>query len=155
MSFVDEEDVYDVTERMFQRVFQDVLKVQLETPFPRLTWHEAMARYGSDKPDTRFGLEIREITETVKGCGFSVFSQAAAQDKGCVAAIVAPGKAGSFTRKELDALTDVVKTYRAKEMCIRDSNHGASRRRAEAGGGYPAGDRRACGGQPDHPYLNH
>lgn len=90
---------------MFQRVFHDVLEVELKTPFPRLTWHEAMARYGSDKPDTRFGMEICEITEVVKHCGFSVFSQAAAQDKGCVAAIVAQGKAGSFTRKELDALT--------------------------------------------------
>lgn len=116
MSFVDEEDVYDVTERMFQRVFHDVLEVELKTPFPRLTWHEAMARYGSDKPDTRFGMEICEITEVVKHCGFSVFSQAAAQDKGCVAAIVAQGQAGSFTRKELDALTDVVKTYRAKGL---------------------------------------
>ena len=116
MSFVDEEDVYDVTERMFQHIFDKVLDVQLKMPLPRMTWHQAMARYGSDKPDIRFGMEIHEITDLAKTSGFSVFNQAANQPKGCVAAVVAEGKAGSFTRKELDSLTDLVKTYKAKGL---------------------------------------
>jgi len=116
MSFVDEEDVYDVTERMFTHVFNTVLGENLKTPFPRITWHEAMAKYGSDKPDMRFGNTLQEITELAKTSGFSVFSQAANMEGGCVAALVWPGAASAFTRKELDALTETVKTYRAKGL---------------------------------------
>ncbi len=115
MSFVGEEEVYAVAEGMYKKLFKDVLDVDLPTPWPRLPFREAMARYGSDKPDTRFGMEIVQVSDLVRDCGFSVFAGAVAQG-GSVAAINAKGAAKKFTRKELDGLAEVVKTYKAKGL---------------------------------------
>ena len=115
MSFVDEEDVYDVTERMFCKMFKDVLDVELPEHFPRLTYREAMARYGSDKPDTRFGVEIVDVGGLAARSGFKVFRDTMEQG-GSVRALCAPGAAASFSRKELDRLTEFVRTYKAKGL---------------------------------------
>lgn len=115
MSFVGEEEVYAIAEGMYKKLFKDVLDVDLPTPWPRLPFRDAMALYGSDKPDTRFDMQIIQVSDLVKDCGFSVFTEAIAQG-GSVAAINAKGAAKSFTRKELDGLTEVVKTYKAKGL---------------------------------------
>lgn len=115
MSFVDEEDVYDVTERMFCKMFKDVLDVELPEHFPRLTYREAMARYGSDKPDTRFGVEIVDVGGLAARSGFKVFRDTMEQG-GSVRALCAPDAAASFSRKELDRLTEFVRTYKAKGL---------------------------------------
>jgi len=114
MSFVDPEDIQAVIEGAYQRVFQNVMGVTLPLPLPRLTWREAMTRYGSDKPDTRFGMEISDIGEDVKGCGFQVFENALANGQ-TICAIRADG-AGRLSRKELDALNEFVKTYHVKGL---------------------------------------
>ena len=112
MSFADEEDIMAVNEGFLKTLFTDFMHKPLETPFPRMTWKEAMNRFGSDKPDTRFGLELCDLSDLVKDCGFGVFSGAVA-DGGSVRGIRVPGGA-SMTRKEIDSLTDFVKTYGAK-----------------------------------------
>ena len=103
MSFVEQEDVLSIFEGMTQYLFKELLNLDIPIPFPRMSWHEAMKRYGSDKPDTRFGMEFVEVKNVLQGYGFSVFDNAA-----YIGAIVAPG-AASYTRKQLDALTDFVK----------------------------------------------
>ena len=103
MSFVEQEDVLSIFEGMTQYLFKELLNLDIPIPFPRMSWHEAMKRYGSDKPDTRFGMEFVEVKNVLQGHGFSVFDNAA-----YIGAIVAPG-AASYTRKQLDALTDFVK----------------------------------------------
>lgn len=103
MSFVEQEDVLSIFEGMTQYLFKELLNLDVPMPFPRISWHEAMKRYGSDKPDTRFGMEFVEVKNVLQGHGFSVFDNAA-----YIGAIVAPG-AASYTRKQLDALTDFVK----------------------------------------------
>ena len=103
MSFVEQEDVLSIFEGMTQYLFKELLDLDIPVPFPRMSWHEAMTRYGSDKPDTRFGMEFVEVKDVLQGHGFSVFDNAA-----YIGAIVAPG-AASYTRKQLDALTDFVK----------------------------------------------
>ena len=103
MSFVEQEDVLSIFEGMTQYLFKELLDLDIPMPFPRISWHEAMKRYGSDKPDTRFGMEFVEVKDVLQGHGFSVFDNAA-----YIGAIVAPG-AASYTRKQLDALTDFVK----------------------------------------------
>ena len=103
MSFVEQEDVLSIFEGMTQYLFKELLDLDIPVPFPRMSWHEAMTRYGSDKPDTRFGMEFVEVKNVLQGHGFSVFDNAA-----YIGAIVAPG-AASYTRKQLDALTDFVK----------------------------------------------
>ena len=103
MSFVEQEDVLSIFEGMTQYLFKELLNLDVPMPFPRMSWHEAMKRYGSDKPDTRFGMEFVEVKDVLQGHGFSVFDNAA-----YIGAIVAPG-AASYTRKQLDALTDFVK----------------------------------------------
>ena len=103
MSFVEQEDVLSIFEGMTQYLFKELLNLDIPMPFPRMSWHEAMKRYGSDKPDTRFGMEFVEVKNVLQGHGFSVFDNAA-----YIGAIVAPG-AASYTRKQLDALTDFVK----------------------------------------------
>ena len=114
MSFVDENDVMTLNEGLVKRVFKDVLGYDVPTPFERLTYNEAMARFGSDKPDTRFGLEICDLSDLLKNCEFKVFS--GALEKGSVRAINAKGAASVFTRKEIDKLVEVVKLYKAKGL---------------------------------------
>lgn len=115
MSFVEAEDVIAMNEGFLKRVFRETLGIELATPFPRLTWQEAMDRYGSDKPDTRFGMELKDLSEAVRGCGFSVFQNALAAG-GSVRGIVAKGASAQFSRKEIDALGEYVKTYHAKGL---------------------------------------
>lgn len=114
MSFVDVDDVIGVNEGFIHKLFKDILNVDIPVPFRRLTFKEAMERYGSDKPDTRFGLELVDVSDIVRGSGFKVFADAVANG-GSVRAINAKG-GGSFSRKEIDALGEVVKTYRAKGL---------------------------------------
>ncbi len=114
MSFVNVDDVLAVNEGFVKRVFKEALDVELETPFLRMPYAEAMERFGSDKPDTRFGMELVNVSELVSDCGFKVFTDAVANG-GSVRAINAKGCA-KFSRKEIDALVEVVKTYKAKGM---------------------------------------
>lgn len=117
MSFVEQEDVINVTERAMIDVVEKVApekKIQ-EKPFPRMTWKEAMTKYGSDKPDLRFGLELNDVSELVKGCGFKVFSAVAESDNGIVLAMNVPGGA-KFSRKEIGELEEIAKVYEAKGL---------------------------------------
>ncbi len=115
MSFVEEDDVIAVNEGFIKRVFREVLDVDIPLPLPRLTWKEAMDRFGSDKPDTRFGFEIKDISAIAKDCGFGVF-KSAIESGGTVRCININGYADKFPRKEIDKLADFVKTYRAKGL---------------------------------------
>ncbi|MCB6366727.1 aspartate--tRNA ligase [Intestinibacillus massiliensis] len=115
MSFVEQDDVIAVNEGFLQRVFKEVLDVEIQLPLPRLTWREAMDRFGSDKPDTRFGFEIKDISDIAAKCGFGVFS-GAVEAGGTVRLININGYADKFPRKEIDKLADFVKTYRAKGL---------------------------------------
>ena len=112
MSFVDEDDVMTVNEGFMKHVFKEVLGVEIPTPFRRLKYQEAMDRFGSDKPDTRFGLELTDLTDLLRDTGFKVF-RGAVDGGGSVRAINAKGAAAKLSRKEIDKLTDLVKTYRA------------------------------------------
>ena len=114
MSFVSEEEIMEMSEGMMARLFNDVLNINLEMPFTRLSYEEAVGRYGLDKPDTRFGLELADISDIVAGSGFKVFS-GAIKKGGIVKALNAKGCSG-FSRKEIDDLTDFVAVYRAKGM---------------------------------------
>ena len=114
MSFVNVDDVLTTNEGFIKRVFKEALNVELETPFLRMPYAEAMERFGSDKPDIRFGMELVNVSDLVAECGFKVFTDAIANG-GSVRAINAKGCA-KFSRKEIDALVEVVKTYKAKGM---------------------------------------
>lgn len=114
MSFVDIEDVIEINERYIKRLFGEIIGVDVELPIQRLTWREAMDRFGSDKPDMRFGLELCDISDIVSGCGFKVFSEPVAAG-GSVRAIYVPG-GGMMGRKQVDSLTEFVKTYGAKGL---------------------------------------
>ncbi len=115
MSFVDVEDVLAMGEGLMKRLFSEVLGAEITLPLPRLTYTEAMNRYGSDKPDTRFGMELQDVSETVRGCGFGVFS-GAVEAGGMVGAIVAEGGASVLSRKEMDKLTEMVRGIGAKGL---------------------------------------
>jgi aspartyl-tRNA synthetase len=114
MSFVGEEEIIQLTEGMMATLFKDVLDLEMPPPFPRLTYAEAVGRYGLDKPDTRFGFELKDISDIVEGSGFKVFS-GAVKKGGIVKALNAKGCI-NFSRKEIDDLTDFVAVYRAKGM---------------------------------------
>ena len=114
-SFMSTEDIIDMTERMMKRVMKEVKDVDVQVPFPRLPYAEAMERFGSDKPDTRFGLELVDVREAVKSAEFKVF-QDAIQNGGRVSAINVKGQAANFSRKDIDALTEFVKIYGAKGL---------------------------------------
>jgi aspartyl-tRNA synthetase len=114
MSFVGEEEIIQLTEGMMATLFKDVLDLEMTPPFPRLTYAEAVGRYGLDKPDTRFGFELKDISDIVEGSGFKVFS-GAVKKGGIVKALNAKGCI-NFSRKEIDDLTDFVAVYRAKGM---------------------------------------
>jgi aspartyl-tRNA synthetase len=115
MSFVDVDDVIAVNEGFLKRAFDEVLGIKLDTPFMRLTYKEAMDRFGTDKPDTRFGLELVNLSDIVKNSGFKVFSDAVSKG-GSVRAINAKGCGSKFARREIDALIEFAKSYRAKGM---------------------------------------
>ena len=114
MTFVGEEEVIKLAEGMMAALFKDVLNLEMNLPFPRLTYEEAVGRYGLDKPDTRFDLELKDISDIVEGCGFKVFS-GAVKKGGIVKALNAKGCI-NFSRKEIDDLADFVAVYRAKGM---------------------------------------
>lgn len=115
MSFVSQDDVISVNEGFLKLLFKETKGMDLKVPFDRLPYSEAMARYGSDKPDRRFGLELQDISETVKDFGFNVFS-GAVKNGGSVRAIVAEGFADKLSRRDMDGLAEFVKTYRAKGL---------------------------------------
>ena len=115
MSFVDVEDVLAVGEDFMRTLFKEVLDVQLPDALPRLKYNDAMERYGSDKPDTRFGMEIIDLTDAVKDCGFGVFSSAV-QGGGTVRCLTAKGAAATLSRKEIDKLTEFVRGIGAKGL---------------------------------------
>ncbi len=115
LSFVDADDIMEIQERYLQTLFKEVMDVELQIPFPRLTYDEAMNRFGSDKPDTRFGFELKDLSDLAEGCGFSVFANAVA-DGGVVKAICVNGAAEDFSRKKIDKLADGVKDFGAKGL---------------------------------------
>ena len=115
MSFVDVDDILECLEGFVKHLYKTVLNVDIPTPLPRLTYDEAMTRYGSDKPDTRFGMELYDLTDIVKDCGFSVFSGAAAGG-GTVRGITAKSSVKALTRKEIDKLTEFVRGIGAKGL---------------------------------------
>lgn len=123
MSFSDEEDIIAMNEGYLKYIFDNFMHQPLEVPFPRMTWKEAMNRYGSDKPDTRFGMELCDISDLVANSGFSVFAGAVA-DGGSVRGITVKGGA-KFTRKEIDSLTEFVKTYGARGLAWYKNTAGA------------------------------
>ncbi|MCC8150528.1 MAG: aspartate--tRNA ligase [Lachnospiraceae bacterium] len=114
LAFVDVDDVIDVNERLLQYVFKEAIGVDVQLPIPRMTWQEAMDRYGSDKPDTRFGMELIDVSDVVRGCEFAVFSNAL-ENGGSVRGICVPGK-GDLGRKQVDKLVELAKTYGAKGL---------------------------------------
>ncbi len=115
MSFVEADDVMAMNEGFLKRLFKETLDLDVQLPLPRITWQEAMDRYGSDKPDTRFEMELCDLSECVKNCGFSVFQNALAAG-GSVRCIAAKNATSHFSRKEIDALGEFVKTYKAKGL---------------------------------------
>ena len=116
MSFVDEEDVMGIMEKMLQEIFKEVLDVDIQLPIQRMTYKEAMDRFGSDKPDTRFGLEFVNISDIVKDCGFGVFANAASDEKGSVRGINVKGGAEAFSKKGMKKLEEHAKLYKAKGL---------------------------------------
>ena len=124
LSFVDEEDIMTLNEGLIKHIFKVGLDRDIETPFRRMTWDEAMNKYGSDKPDLRFGLEMVDLSDIAKGCGFKVFDQAVAKG-GVVKAINAKGGVHKLSRRDIDALTKYVSIYGAKGLAyfsISDEN---------------------------------
>ncbi len=114
LSFVDVDDVIDVNERLLHKLFKELLNVEIPMPIPRMTWQEAMDRFGSDKPDLRFGMELKDVSEIVKDCGFAVFKNALEQG-GSVRGINARGQ-GGMPRKKIDALVEFARGFGAKGL---------------------------------------
>lgn len=115
LSFVDQDDIIEIQERYLQTLFREVMDVELQIPFPRLSYDEAMNRFGSDKPDTRFGYELKDLSDIAKDCGFGVFS-GAVENGGVVKAICVDGGAEEFSRKKIDKFTEGVKDFGAKGL---------------------------------------
>ena len=115
MSFVSEDDIMTLNEGLIKRLWKEMLNVDVETPFYRMPWDEAMGRFGSDKPDTRFGLEIQDVTEVFRGTEFKPFA-AVLEAGGTIRAINAKGLADKLSRKNIDKLGEVAKTYGAKGL---------------------------------------
>ena len=114
MAFADTEDVLEVTEGLMKRIFEEAGGIPLQIPFPRIPYYESMARFGNDKPDTRFGMELTDLSDVMADCDFQVFTRALAAG-GQVKGIAVPGGA-DFSRKEIEDLTEFVATYRAKGL---------------------------------------
>ena len=117
LSFVDENDIMTINEGLLKKLWKEMLGIDLVAPFQRLPWDQAMARFGSDKPDTRFGLEIRDVTEVFRGTEFKPFAAVLAEG-GSIRAINAAGLADKLTRKNIDKLGEVAKTYGAKGLAF-------------------------------------
>ena len=117
MSFVERDDVFKIAEGYVKRLFKEILGVEIETPIKRMKYVDAMNDYGSDKPDTRFEMKIKDISDIVKDCGFSVFSETV-KNGGTVRAITAENAAGTYTRKEIDKLTEEAKGIGAKGLAF-------------------------------------
>ncbi len=117
MSFVDESDVQAVNEGLMKEIFKEIMGLELELPLRRIPYSEAMARFGSDKPDTRFGLELQDLSDILKNTEFAVF-KSALEAGGSVRAINVRGAAATLSRKEIDKLTDVAKLYKAKGLAF-------------------------------------
>ena len=115
MSFVDMDDVIEIQEGFLKKIFSELMGVEIKTPLPRITWEEAMERYGSDKPDTRFGFELKKLNDRVAGCDFKVFTDALAAG-GDVRGICIDGGSEAFSRKDIDKLTEAAKAYGAKGL---------------------------------------
>ena len=115
MSFVDEEDIYELIEGMIKKVMKDVKGIDVPTPFERITFDDSMARFGNDKPDLRFGMELKDVTELFKDSEFAVFKDTY-QNKGLVKGLNAKGASSKYSRKEIDRLTEVVKKLKAKGL---------------------------------------
>lgn len=115
MSFVDTDDVIEIQEGFLKKIFSELMGVDIKTPLPRITWDEAMERYGSDKPDTRFGFELKKLNDIVAGCEFKVFTDALAAG-GDVRGICIDGGSDQFSRKDIDKLTEQAKAYGAKGL---------------------------------------
>lgn len=121
LSFVDIDDVIDVNERLLAKIFKELVGIEVSLPIQRMTWQEAMDRFGSDKPDTRFGMELINVTDVVKGCGFGVFT-GAIDNGGSVRGLCVKGQAG-MPRKKIDALVEFAKGFGAKGLaylCINE-----------------------------------
>ena len=121
MSFIDQEQILETLEGLIHHVFKTTMDIDVQIPMARITWDEAMDKYGSDKPDTRFGMELHDVSEVVKDCGFGVFT-GALENGGSVRGIAVPGKA-SMGRKQIDKLVDLAKTYGAKGLaylCVNE-----------------------------------
>lgn len=150
MSFIDREDVMAVAEGFMKRVYKEVLDIDLQTPFPRMPYAEAMERFGSDKPDLRFGMELINLTDVLKDTGFRVFAGAISAG-GAVRAINVKGGSSKMPRKEIDKLTEWVKAYGAKGLAWTKLNEDGS-----CSSSYEkflseeevAAVRQACGAQP-------
>ena len=124
MSFVDMDDVIEIQEGFLKKLFSELMGVEIKTPLPRITWDVAMERYGSDKPDTRFGFELKKLNDTVAGCEFKVFTDALAGG-GDVRGICIDGGSEKFSRKDIDKLTEQSKSYGAKGLVwIRKTEDG-------------------------------
>ena len=128
LSFVDIDDIIDVNERLLAALFQEVLQIKVDLPFQRMSWQEAMDRFGSDKPDIRFGMELKNISDLVENCGFGVFT-GALKEGGSVRGINVSGQAG-MPRKKIDALVDFAKGMGAKGLAYltidEDGNYKSS-----------------------------
>ena len=117
LSFASMEEIMEINEGLFKRLFKEILGKDLETPFEKMTYSDAMNRFGSDKPDVRFGMEIKDVSDIVADCGFGVFS-GAVKNGGSVRAIVAENASQLLTRKEIDKLTEYVKGIGAKGLAF-------------------------------------
>ena len=115
MSFVDQNDIIAVQEAFLKELFKEMKGIDIRTPLPRITWDEAMNRYGSDKPDLRFGFELKDIADAVKDCSFEVFTNAI-KDGGRVMGVCFTGCSEKFSRKDIDKMTEKVKTFGAKGL---------------------------------------
>ena len=124
LSFVDVEDVLDVNERLLQKLFKEICGFEIQLPIQRMTWREAMDRFGSDKPDLRFGMELHNVSDVVKGCEFAVFKNAL-ENGGSVRGINAEGQ-GHMPRKKIDALVEYAKGFGAKGLAYVAINEDGS-----------------------------
>ncbi len=154
MAFVDEEDVRAENEGLIAALFKSALGVDVPSPFPTMKYSEAMARFGSDKPDTRFGLELCDVSAHAAGCGFAVFENAV-QNDGSVRLINAKGLAGSLSRKDIDRLGETAKTYGAKGLAwLRWTDDGESSSYEKfLTNGAKAAIRNAAGAEPGDVLL--